>query len=137
MEDALIVICICVVLPVLIVLITSLTKMNAENKRSQIIIKALEANKDVDTNKLLEAFKAPGKSAREILNGRLLRGCMYSLIGVALAVIGSVNLVTGSDFSDDCVTVPFIFGGISVAIGLSYLIVYYVTRKQVETPEQN
>ncbi len=124
------------VLPIAIVLITSLTKMNGENKRTQIIIKAIEANKDVDTDKLLESLKKPRKTANEIRNGRLLRGCMYSLIGVALAIVGIVNLLTGSEFSADPVTVPFVFGGIALAVGISYLIVYYVTRKQVDSPEQ-
>ncbi len=138
MTSTLIPIFVCVVLPVAIVLIISLSKMNAENKRTQIIIKAIEANKDVDTDKLIESLKKSQKTAREILNGRLLRGCMYSLIGVALAIVGIVNLATGSDFSEDTVTVPFIFGGISLAIGISYLIVWKVTRNQVsDTIEEN
>ena len=138
MTSTLVPIFVCVVLPVAIVLITSLSKMNVENKRTQIIIKAIEANKDVDTDKLIESLKKPEKTAREILNGRLLRGCMYSLIGVALAIVGIVNLATGSDFSADPVTVPFVFGGISLAIGISYLIVWKVTRKQVSnTIEEN
>lgn len=139
MSTTLVPIFVCVVLPVAIVLITSLAKMHGESKRTQIIIKAIEANKDVDTDKLIESLKQPQKSAREILNGRLLRGCMYSLIGIALAVVGIANIATGSDFSADPVTVPFVFGGISLAIGVSYLIVWKVTRTQVSdtTTEAN
>lgn len=124
---------ICVVLPISVVLIISLTKINADNKRTQILIKAIEANKDVDTDKLLESLHRPRKSSREILNGRLLRGCIFSLIGIALAVIGIVNLASGSSVSDDPVTLPFIFGGISIAVGISYLIVWGVSRKQVDS----
>ncbi len=137
MASTIVPIFVCVVLPIAVVLITSLSKMNVENKRTQIIIKAIEANKDVDTDKLIESLKKPQKTAREILNGRLLRGCMYSLIGVALAIVGIVNLATGSDFSADPVTVPFVFGGISLAIGISYLIVWKVTRKQLDSPEED
>lgn len=124
------------VLPIAIVLIISLTKMNADNKRSQIIIKAIEANKDVDTDKLIESLKKQQKSAREILNLRLLRGCIFSLIGVFLAVIGIVNIASGSPFEADPVTVPFVFGSISLALGISYLIVFFVTRKQIEPTEK-
>jgi ABC-type Fe3+-siderophore transport system permease subunit len=124
---------VCVVLPIAIVLITSLAKINGENKRTQIIIKAIEANKDVDTDKLIESLKKPQKTAREILNLRLLRGCIFSLIGIALAIVGFVNSTTGTEFSADPVTVPFIFGGISLAIGISYLIVWKVTRKQIDS----
>lgn len=136
MTSTLVPIFICVVLPIAVVLIISLVKMNGENKRTQIIIKAIEANKDVDTDKLIESLKKPQKTAREILNGRLLRGCMYSLIGVVLAIVGTVNLATGSDFSADPVTVPFIFGGIALAVGISYLIVWNVTRKQVDNSDE-
>lgn len=135
MEEILVPIFVCVVLPIGIVLIISLRKANTVNKRTHIIIKAIEANKDVDTDKLIESLREPQKSPQEILNGRLLRGCMYTLIGVTLAIAGIVSLCTGSAFSDDQVTVPLIFGGISLAIGVSYLIVYFVTRKQIEHSE--
>lgn len=136
MTATLVPIFVCVVLPVAIVLITALTKMNGENKRAKVIIKAIEANQNVDTDKLLESLRKPQKTAREILNVRLLRGCMYSFIGLGLAIVGTVNLCTGSAFSDDPVTVPYVFGGIALAIGISYLVVYNVTRKQLDSPEE-
>ncbi len=136
MEDFLVPIFVCAVMPIAVVLIISLTKMNGENKRTQIIIKAIEANKDVDTDKLIESLRKPQKTAREILNRRLLLGCMFSLIGVTLAIVGIVNFATFSDFSADPVTVPFVFGGISLAVGVSYLIVWNVTRKELDSPEE-
>ena len=136
MTGTLVPISVCVVLPIAIVLICSRTKIKCEDMRTQIIIKAIEANKDVDTDKLIESLKKPQKTDIEIANSRLQRGCMYGLIGVALAIVGIVNLLTGSDFSDDPVTVPLIFGGISIAIGVSYLITYFVTRKQVEPTDK-
>lgn len=136
MSSTLVPIFVCVVLPVSIVLIISLRKINADNKRSQVLIKAIEANNNVDTDKLIESLKKPQKSAREILNGRLLRGCIFSLIGLVLAIIGIVSLATGSEFSSDPVTVPFVFGGISLAIGVSFLIVWKLTRKQIDSPEE-
>lgn len=137
MEDVLIPIFVACVMPIAIVLIVALRKSNTVNKRSEILIKAIEANKEVDTDKLIEAMKEPTKSPQEILNAHLLRGCMFSLIGLALVIVGIVNLANGTVFSADPVTIPMIFGGISLAIGTSYLIVYFVTRKQVENPENN
>ena len=135
MEDVLIPIFVACVMPIAIVLIVALRKSNTVNKRSEILIKAIEANKEVDTDKLIEAMKEPTKSPQEILNARLLRGCMFSLIGLALVLVGIVNLAIGTEFSADPVTVPMMFGGISLAIGISYLIVYFVTRNQTETTE--
>lgn len=64
MTTALITISICVVLPIAIVLINSLTQINSDNKRAQIILKAIEANKNVDIDKLTESLKTPQKPTR-------------------------------------------------------------------------
>lgn len=135
MEEIIVPIFVACVMPIAIVLIVALRKSNTVNKRSEILIKAIEANKEVDTDKLIETMKEPTKSPQEILNARLLRGCMFSLIGLALVIVGIVNLANGTEFSADPVTMPMMFGGISLAIGISYLIVYFVTRNQIETPE--
>jgi hypothetical protein len=134
MVTVLVPICVCVVLPVAIILITSLTKINGENKRAQIILKAIEANKDIDADKLIESPK-PQKSAREILNKRLLCGCIFTLIGAILETVGIVGLACGATFVTDPVAIPMIFGGISLAVGISYLIVYFATRHQVKDEE--
>lgn len=122
---------ICVVLPVAIVLIRAFTKINSENKRAEVIIKAIEADNSIDANDLAESLKKPRYSDREILNFRLLRGCIFTLVGLLLLLVGIINLLVGSDFSSDPVSVPMMFGGGSLAIGISYLIVYFVTRRQV------
>ena len=132
MEDILVPIFICAILPISIVLIVFLAVMNNDNKRAKVLIKAIESNNGIDADKLAEALQKPKKTAREILNARLLRGCIFSFVGLALCIIGIVSLCTGSEFASDPVTVPLIFGGASIAIGLSYLVVYFVTRKEVK-----
>lgn len=124
---------VCVVLPVSIVAIVFASKMNSDNKRAKVVIKAIESNLGIDADKLAEALQKPKKSERDILNLRLLRGCIFSFIGLMLCIIGISSLCTGEDFSSDSVTVPLIFGGASLAIGLSYLIVYFVTRRQIDS----
>ena len=123
---------ICVVLPVLIVLIKSITSMYETNKRSQVFLKALENdNTNIDPDKIVEVFKKPQKSALEILNKRLLLGCIFSLVGVGLEAFSLVAYINGNIFNHYMVKVPMIFGFGVLAIGISYLIVYFVTRKQV------
>lgn len=121
---------VCVVLPIAVVLITSLARINADNKRTQIIIKAIESNNSIDADKLAESLKKPRRTEREILNLRLLRGCIFSFVGIALCMVGIANLLAGTDFEADPVTVPLMFGGISLAVGASYIVVYFVTRKE-------
>ncbi len=132
MTSILVPIFICVVLPVAIVAIVFAAVMNNDNKRSKVLIKAIECNCGIDADKLAEALHRPKKTAREILNLRLLRGCIFSFIGLALCFVGIVSLCLGTEFSADAVTVPMAFGGASLAIGLSYLVVYFVTRKQIK-----
>lgn len=131
--ETLIPILICVVLPIAIVLIRALTKINADNKRSEIIMKALEANKEVDTDKLIDSLKAPGKSTREILNTRLLCGCRYSLVGTFLIFAGFLANAISESGEPEVAMILLLIGGVSLAMGASYLIVYYVTRKQADS----
>ncbi len=130
---AIISIAICVVLPVAIVWIASWARAHAIDKRADVMIKAIEANKEVDTEQLVESLKAPQKSEAEILRARLQRGLMYSLIGLVLLIIGVVSWIAGAEFGSESVSIPMIFGGIAMAIGVSYLITYQVSRKQSET----
>ena len=60
---------------------------------------------------------------------------MYTLIGLVLVIVGLANFAVGTEFSADQVTVPLIFGGIAIAIGVSYLITYFVTLRQPEDSE--
>lgn len=130
--DILVPICICCVLPVSIVLIVFLTRMNADNKRSRVMIKAIESGADIDYERLAEMLGKAKRTPREILNRRLLYGCIFSLIGLVLMTIGVVGLCAGSGFDADAVSDPMIFGGLFFAIGVGYLIVYFVTRKEVK-----
>ncbi len=129
MTGILVPIFICVVLPVAIVLIVFLYNMNSDNKRAQVLIKAIEANKDIDTDKLAEAFSKPRRSPREILNLRLLRGSI--LCGLGFVIFGLVGLANDFTIRMEPVMIPMICGASCLAVGISYLIVYFVTRKQL------
>ena len=67
-----------------------------------------------------------------MLNARLLRGCIFAFVGVGLLIVGIVSWCTGAEFQSDPVTVPMVFGGGSLAVGLAFLVTYFVTRKQVK-----
>ncbi|MDE6125883.1 MAG: hypothetical protein K2G30_02905, partial [Muribaculaceae bacterium] len=73
--------------------------MNSDNKRAEILIKAIETNNGIDADRLAQALEKPRKTPREILNLRLLRGCIFSLIGLFFIVIGLVSLSLGTEFA--------------------------------------
>lgn len=115
------------VLPVMIVLIISLRKKNSDDKRAEILIKAIESGDELNTDKLAEALGKPRHTPLEILNARLLRGCLYTLVGLALVVVYMV----WPDHNTNSLMSLILLSAISTAVGISYLIVYFVTRGQV------
>lgn len=121
---------ICVILPVSIVLIFYLWKINKDNKRSKILIKAIESNPGLDIDKFAESLQSPKRSETELLNLRLLRGLIFTFCGIILVIVGVVIYYSDKVMTDDAVML-MILGGISFAVGLSYLIVYRVSRKQI------
>lgn len=132
MENTLVPIFVCAVMPISVILIYYLSSMNSDNKRAQVLMKAIETNKEVDTDNLAQALAKPKKTAREVLNTRLLRGCIFTLIGLVLIITGCVLWASGTEITADPVAVSLLFGGMTLAVGASYMIVYFVTRKQAE-----
>ena len=120
------------ILPMVVVFIESRRKKNSDNKRAEVLLKAIETNKDIDVDRLTEAmsYNRPRKTPAEIRNRRLLSGCIFTLIGLFLAILGLSLRADGWTFGSDNVFIPFMFGGCSMAVGLSFLIVYYATRNQ-------
>lgn len=125
---------ICAILPISIVLIVFIASMYTEKRRAEVLIKAIESNNGIDADKLAEAFGKPKKTARENLNTRLLLGCIFSFVGIVFCVLGVISILSNGGFESSTGSnfMPLIIGGCSLAIGLSFLVVYFVTRKQVK-----
>ncbi len=120
---------ICVVLPVLIVWIIYHSINNRNNKNTEILIKALETNPNIDVDRLIETMSRSKKTAMDTLHTRLLRGCIFSSLGVAVSIMAGIFAYTDpeSHAQNPCL----IISGVSLAIGIAYLVVYFVTKKTV------
>lgn len=132
--EVLVPIFVCVVLPVSIVLIVSLRKWNSDNKRAEILTRAIESGREVDTERLVESFRDAKNrlyTEKDVLYARLLRGCTCSLIGIALGIALVISSFTGIFLDSDLYAILLIGGLICLAVGIAYLIVYFVTRKEV------
>lgn len=121
------------ILPMVIVFIVSMRNKNSDNKRAEIMIKAIESGEEIDMDKLAEALGKPKRTPLEVLNGRLLRGCMFSLVGAALVIL---YIIWPEANSDSRISVLFL-GAISAAVGIAYLIVYFVTRGQISDEKKS
>lgn len=81
-----------------------------------------------DAEILAEVLTKSSKTPRQILESRLLRGCVSTLVGIALAVL--TVILTESD--EDLSFMMVLGAGILLSVGIGNLIVYFVTRKNVE-----
>ena len=127
MDKILVPIFICVVLPVAIVWLISRARQNETNRKTEVMLKAIEAGAPIDAN----FFKNSKDSLtiKERLLKRLTGGCIFSLMGVVFTIIGLVNRNMALD--NDAFTIPVLFGGIFFAIGVAHLVVFYVGRKML------
>lgn len=121
---------VCVALPVLVVWIYYRSVTNRDNKNAEIIIKAIESNSTIDADKLVAALGKQKKTPEEVLLVRLLRGCIFTLLGIAAAVIAALVYRAEDFFAFSILT-----SGFCLAVGLAYLIVFFVTRKSVRTAD--
>lgn len=120
---------VCVVLPVAIVYIVFRASTNRENKRAEIIMKAIEANNDMDINNIVSSLQKPKKNARDVLYQRLLCGCVFTFTGIALLVFGIYANYSFPELNYQ--SIAFLVCAVCMAIGIGYLVTYFVTRKQI------
>ncbi len=130
MEDLIIVTGVCVVLPVMIMWIIYRAIINGDNQRAAVLMEAIRSNNSIDADRIAEALSKPRRTPRELLNLRLLRGCIFTLVGLTVVLFGAYVMVTVPETNSQ--NVMFIIGAPLFAVGISYLIVYFVTRKQIE-----
>ena len=131
MEDILIPISVCVVLPVMVVWLVNRTRQNEINRKADIMLKAIESGATIDAN----FFKAQqeNKSIKERLLKRLTGACIFTLTGLVFAVIGLFNWTNLTEnMSNDSAVIPMIFGGLFLAIGISLFVVFFVGRKMLD-----
>lgn len=120
-----------VVLPVLIVWLLSRVNINRENRRTEVMLEAIKQGTEVDADRLAEFFARDRRSPRELLNLRLLRGSIFTLIGVAFAIVAAVIAASGGYDPDDLFGI-LVLGAVSLAVGIAYLIVFFFSRHEAE-----
>lgn len=125
-------VCVCVVLPVLIVAIIALTRRNADNRRAQVLLRAIDAASNgphpIDIGALVKALDRgrgwrSDRTPAHLLYARLQRGCIYTGIGVCMLIYGAL--------SHDCEWAWYSMTAVFLPVGAGYLITYFASRKRV------
>lgn len=126
-----------VILPITIVFLILRKKTESEKNRKEIILAALEKNADINIEDLVKQMNKPEKLIKEKLLKKLQWGLVTSFLGI--------GLLATSGYSGFCMHQKDLYalglGGIILfAVGLAFLISYYVGKKmlakEMEAEEQ-
>ncbi|MDY6327183.1 MAG: hypothetical protein SPL47_07715 [Bacteroidales bacterium] len=121
----------CVVLPLMIVWLVNKRKNHEIDKKTEVLMLLLEKKPDIDPaevlNKLNMSQNSDNKSLKQKLLGHLLAGCIYLLVGLVIFFTHLFNMIFfGSK------TMGVVGGGVLAAIGIAFIIYYFVSRKMLQ-----
>ena len=117
-------------LPILIVWLDNRKKINETNQRTQIVLAAIEKNKETDVEDLLKKMAPMQKTKllKEKLLEKLLRGGIIGFIGISILACGLwLDWHGGAD--PEMLFLIYFLGGGLFAIGLACVIYYFIGKK--------
>lgn len=121
------------VLPVMLLWLFIRQRMNETNKRTQIVLAAIEKNPEMDIEELIKKLTPTRKLLKEKLLNKLLWGSLFSVFGVGIIVMALAYPFYNSDSF-------ILFGLIFLAIGIAFFINFAVGKKmlskEIETEER-
>ncbi|MBO7069124.1 MAG: hypothetical protein J6W52_10700 [Bacteroidaceae bacterium] len=138
LESVFVPIAICCVLPIAAIYLGVRQKMNETNKRTQIILAAIEKNSETDIEELLKKMAPKEKLLKEKLLGKLLSGCIFTFSGILIIGFYFYIELTGKAGVKD--EVMLLLGIIFIPIGIAFLANYFIGKKllakEIEAEEQ-
>jgi hypothetical protein len=131
MEAILVPICICVILPVLIVWMVMRARKHETDKKAEIMLKAIEAGVPVDMEQFSKK-KTPVSLKKEMLD-KFNGACIVSLLGVVFLTLGIIGRMNPgfNDFLFGSNAFMLPAGGIMMAVGIGLFISYFVSKKML------
>ena len=120
---------ICVVLPIVVVLLNTLKARNETNKKTEIMLKAIESGATIDTD-LFKTQLTPAKTIKEKLLSKLTAACIISAIGLSVCITTLILAFMGGVASTVIYTLTPI-GGIILAVGIALFVAYFVGKRML------
>lgn len=142
MMNSIFLIGVCVIMPIIVVWLNNRTSQNETNKKTEILLKAIESGATVDTDILKPQQKQ--KSIKEKLLARITAAFIVTFIGIAICIATAIISYTGSVTAH--ILPYFIFygaviGAVILAVGIALFIVYFVGKhmlaKEIEAEEKS
>lgn len=132
MEDILLPIFMCVVMPVTIVWLVMRTRQNETNKMAEIMLKAIEAGTPIDPDFFKAQSQTLRKSLKERQLGWLTAACILIALGLGSILIGAIFILMNNwtyNTAPSVFTLLTIAGGIVLVIGIALLVVYFIRKR--------
>ena len=125
-----------VVLPITIFWLYLRNRKYENEKRTQIVMAAIEKNGEIDVQEFFKNLNKPRKTVREKLvmqlHWELLLGSIFTVFGLVVFIVLAA-LATGlGDIKDDIIAVCCICGIPTLALGIGLLIAYFSGRKMMK-----
>ena len=132
MEDIILPIFMCVVMPVAIVWLVMRAKQNETNKMAEIMLKAIEAGIPLDPDFFKTQTRTLQKSLKERQLGWLTAACILIALGVGSILVGAIIILINNWTYDTAPTAYSLLtfaGGIVLVIGIALLVVYFIRKR--------
>ncbi len=130
LEDVLVPISICVVMPITMVWLYYRGKKQADKNRTDIILTALEKNPNIDLEELIQKITPKSATLKEKLLKKLMWGSVISAIGIGfLGYALYMDFVGGMSVED--MERSYFCGGITMLIGLAILLVFFISKRML------
>lgn len=124
-------ICICVVLPVMIVWLVMRKRINETNRTTEVILAAIERKENIDIDALTKSLSRTKKTPREKLQATLTYGCVFSCLAVAGAILIAYLRTTYGPGNSDEMFIGLIVA-VLAALGIAFMILYFAGKKALE-----
>ncbi len=127
-------ICICVVLPVMVVWLITRAMTRKTEKKMDVLVKAIENGVEINSDLLIEATEGKPKSMKMELVNKLGTGVMLSLMGLVFIVLAAFNVQAFPAWG--------YYAGIPIlAAGIGNLVSYFFglrfMKPEIEADERN
>mgnify|MGYP003466999191 CR=1 FL=1 len=129
----------CVFLPIISIMSVWLVmrnKANETNKRTEVLLAAIEKNSDLDIEDLIRKMNPKPKATKERLMSRLLWGLVFIAIGTSLLLSDIYVYIAGGVIGP----VDLFTSGCLLLIGISFVAVFFISKrmlaKEIEAEEK-
>ncbi len=126
---------ICVVLPVMIVWIVAKARAQEVNKRTEVILAAIEKNSDLDVDKFFQKMSPEKHTIKERLLAKHQKGLIMTVIGGS-GLIGSIAWLLFLPYDEFVVFVMSVVFVALLAVGIGFFVNYKVGKKMLEKEMQ-